>query len=81
VGCYQGAVLPQGLSCCRPCSSVLIVRLVQSGRVWCMRVAEFGVLCALVCEFWVSWGSFLSVDDANHCLMNVIFVVVCDAQG
>jgi len=42
VGCYQGAVLPQGLSCCCPCSSVLIMRLVQSGRVWCMRVAELG---------------------------------------
>jgi len=32
-------------------------------------------------EFLVTWGLLLSMDGENHCLMNVMFVVVCDAQA
>jgi len=43
------AVLPEGVFFCRLCLSVLIVRLVPSDTVWCMRVTELGVLCS----FWM----------------------------
>jgi len=32
-------------------------------------------------EFLVTWGLRLSMDGENHFLMNVMFVVVCDAQA
>jgi len=81
VGCYQGAVLPESVVfVCFLCSSVLMLMLVQCNWVRCMRVTELGILCA----FWMCvLGERvlgLSVDSENLDLMNLVCVVVCDAQ-
>jgi len=77
---YQVAVLPEGVVFCCLWASVLILRLVVCGRVWCTRVTELGVLCALCMLGVDELGLLFSVDGENHCLMNVMCVVVCDAQ-
>jgi len=53
-GEYVGGLLSGGCSPRRCvflclCASVLILRLVECDRVWCMRVTELGILCA----FWM----------------------------
>jgi len=41
--------------------------------------------CGVLCAFWIcvlgELGLLLSVDSENPCLMNVLFVGVCDAQS
>jgi len=45
-----------------------------------MRVTELGILRALCMCVLGELGLFLSVDGENHDLMNLVCVVVCDAQ-